>query len=226
MSYIYVVAFGDTGRIKVGYSLSTPERRIEAHKRGARAFLAATEFQEWTSPDHAEGRDNERRLIEWCRSQDPDSGLTGEYFNIPFVRAAEFARSLPMTPADRREASNSGSDGKWLAEMSQGWAAHQAIKELLGEEGAYALEFILNPSYALPANFPPEQDDQVEPIDPSLTQLDVMAAIVVMRIQTALASRKIQAREEGRLDLLAPPRWEVSEESRELVRKAVLRCVS
>lgn len=40
MSFIYVVGFGDTGRIKVGYSAARPERRVEAHKRGARAYLA------------------------------------------------------------------------------------------------------------------------------------------------------------------------------------------
>lgn len=47
MSFIYVVGFGDTGRIKVGYSAARPERRVEAHKRGARAYLACDSFAEY-----------------------------------------------------------------------------------------------------------------------------------------------------------------------------------
>ncbi len=67
MSYIYIVGFGDTGRVKVGYSAATPERRIEAHKRGARAYLECDDFAEWTSPNHQEGAENERALINKIR---------------------------------------------------------------------------------------------------------------------------------------------------------------
>lgn len=210
MSYIYVVGFGDTGRVKVGYSNSNPERRVQAHKRGARAFLECDEFDEWISIDHKEGIENEKSLIAWCREK---TGIdVGEYFTIPYAEVMEYAKSLKMTPNHPAEepAHDHGLD--FRVELGMGYAAHKALKESLGEDTVYALEFVLNPNYGLPKgevardDLDPEIFLEVREILGSMglgaTYLDMVAGLAMLRIRANLLDRKRQAFESGRADLL------------------------
>lgn len=210
MSYIYIVGFGDTGRVKVGYSAATPERRIEAHKRGARAYLECDDFAEWTSPNHQEGAENERALIAWCRERSQTQ--VGEYFSLPFAEVLAYGQSLPMTVTSETPTERNAADwGALTMELAHGNAAYRGLRELLGEDGVDILEFALNPNYPLPARSIPVGD--VEPqlvadlvaeqasLGLGMSYLDIAAGIVINKIRRATVKRRIQARAAGRLDL-------------------------
>lgn len=218
MSYIYVVGFGDTGRVKVGYSGRSPERRVEAHKRGARAYLECTEFQEWISIDHEEGVENEKALIAWCRER--TGTVTGEYFTLPYSEVLEYAQSLPMTPAtDTVE--RPLITGEWQLKMAQALAQASAdaarysiLERMLGKETLRPLIDLLDSERPLPepgfsiANAditPPEIDalrqHQAE-YGLGLSLLDLTAGTAMTSIHTALLNRVHEIQEAGRHDLL------------------------
>lgn len=212
MSFIYVVGFGDTGRIKVGYSAARPERRVEAHKRGARAYLACDSFAEWVSPDHEEGAANERALIAWCRERSQTQ--VGEYFTLPYDEVLAYAQSLPMTAPEVPTSAPEGyiaSMARQNMELGHSHAALLALKGLLGEECVHFLEFGLHPDYALPVGpiltGEVDQDDvarvrkEQEGMGLGMSYLEIMAGVVINRIRVAVIERRCQAIEAGRLDL-------------------------
>lgn len=217
MSYIYVVGFGDTGRVKVGWSGRNPERRVEAHKRGARAYLECTKFEVWISIDHEEGVENEKALIEWCRERTGEA--TGEYFTLPFAEVLAFAQTLPMTAVPPRTDPRAARDAvhdKWLADLTKHATAYRALCGMLGEDALLTLEFVLNRHYPLPEHsapirphsFSPEQLDQVQVSQQmkglGMNRLDLAAGRVIAAIELALLERQEQARKKGRDDLLEP----------------------
>lgn len=99
MSHIYVVEFGDSTLIKVGYT-SNPTKRLADHARQGRIFYG-TECRTWLSIDHPRASKNERRLIAWCA--DRDQSGDGEYFRLPFDSVVAFASSLDFSPLSDEE---------------------------------------------------------------------------------------------------------------------------
>lgn len=214
MSYIYIVGFGDTGRIKVGYSAAKPEARVEAHKRGARAYLGCDEFTEWVSPDHKEGVDNERALIKWCRERSRTQ--VGEYFSLPYGEVLEYAQSLPMTtPNDAAPAAPSYAQswGQVVAGLARGNATYPDLREVLGEDGVHILGVTLNPSYALPpfvdgpikidAEAALRLEAEQHSLGLGMSYLDIVAGVIINKIRCAVLERQDQAFAAGRLDLYA-----------------------
>ena len=209
MSYIYVIEFGDSGRIKVGYSQGNPQGRLAAHRRDARNLLGREDCREWVSPNHEEGVLNERALIAWCREK--AGGFLGEYFTMDFDLAVSFAARLPMTPslATPREGGSIHAD---MVEDVADAISLRAIRSLLGAETLHMLEYELNPDYKLPqasprhsASWPPESIAAIRRSQDKLgmgtSRLELIAGIVITRIQVATERRLRQAREANRDDL-------------------------
>ena len=212
MSYIYVIEFGDSGRIKVGYSLRNPEGRLAAHRRDARNLLGCEDCREWLSPDHEEGALNERALIAWCREH--AGGFLGEYFFMDFDRVVAFACSLPMTPL-APPTSAPRAPGSVYTDMAEDVAdaiSVRALRALIGAESLQMLEYELNPDYPLPEIDPNRAEhwpeDAVAAIRSAQSELgmgtsrlELIAGIVITRIQIATERRLQQAIEAERDDL-------------------------
>lgn len=91
-------AFGTRTVVKVGQTQS-PERRFWEIAGKYPADRPQLDYQgAWISPPHAYFRDNELRLLQWCRRQllIPTTAY-GEYFeNLPAALVLEQAVLLPM----------------------------------------------------------------------------------------------------------------------------------
>lgn len=91
-------AFGTRTVVKVGQTQS-PEKRFWEIAGKYAADRPGLDYQgAWFSPPHAWFRDNEQRLLVWCRKQllIPVTAY-GEYFeNLPADRVLEHAQTLPM----------------------------------------------------------------------------------------------------------------------------------
>lgn len=217
MSFIYVVGFGDTGRVKVGYSNATPERRVEAHKRNARAFLECDRFDEWISDDHEEGIENEKALIAWCREKTGTE--MGEYFNLPFSEVVDYAKSLPKTPA--KEAEKPDGPGLFLKilfdrieEFRKKADLYDDLAGLISEESIHSLLAAFNPNsipmteegMKAPLDMEPAEIERLrkaqEEYGLGLSLLEMAAGNVMRDLHISLLRRQSEARVEGRKDLV------------------------
>jgi hypothetical protein len=93
---IYVIEFSN-GTVKVGRT-QDHDRRVAAHRSQGKKFGAVITDQ-WSSPEHAEWRQNESRLIDIAK----DLGGTvaaNEYFTgVSFADVVARAQELTFTPA-------------------------------------------------------------------------------------------------------------------------------
>lgn len=217
MSYIYVVGFGDTGRVKVGYSNATPERRVEAHKRNARAFLECEHFEEWISDDHEEGIENEKSLIAWCRERTGTE--VGEYFTLPFSEVVGYAKTLPFSPPRESEKTENNTPFltslfDHLEELRQKADLYDGLTELISEESVSTLLAVFNPNSRpmsedgmnAPLNMEPAEIERLRQAQEEYglgLSLPEMATGNVMRdLHISLLRLQSEARVGGRKDLL------------------------
>jgi hypothetical protein len=129
---LYVIEFS-SGVVKVGVS-EKPDHRMADHAMNARVH-GHTVVNTWTSSKHANARQTERELIEFCSGR--WSTVAGrEYFTeAVFAEVVAFAECLALEPADDECGMSAPPPFDWAeAEALCGSAAIAKAKRL-AEEG-------------------------------------------------------------------------------------------